>query len=260
MKLIFIGDVMGKPGRKAISSILPTLRARYKPAIVIANAENSAGGSGVTAKIGEQLLALGIDCLTGGNHSFDNREGLAYLEASDRVLRPHNLPPGNVGRGRAVLPLPDGGEMLVINLQGRVFMPAIDCPFRCADALLAEWGGRGPVFVDFHAEASSEKIAIGRYLDGRVTALIGTHTHVQTADEKILPGGTAHLSDGGMTGPHGGVIGVKTELVLHRFLHQTPSRFELSKDEVRLQGAVVDFDASSGKANSIERINLALEE
>jgi metallophosphoesterase (TIGR00282 family) len=260
MKLIFIADIMGKPGRKAVSQLLPVIRGRHDPAVIIANGENSAGGSGVTAKIGEQLFALGIDCLTGGNHSFDNREGIPYLSRNDRVLRPHNLPPGNPGSGRAVLPLPGGSELLVLNLQGRIFMPPIDCPFRCADAALEEWAERGPVFVDMHAEASSEKIALARYLDGRVTAMIGTHTHIQTADDQLLPGGTALLSDAGMTGPHGGIIGIKTELVLHRFLKQTPSRFELSKDDVRLQGAVVEFDAATRRAKAIERFDLALEE
>ncbi len=260
MKLIFIADIMGKPGRKAISALLPGLRESCAPSLIIANAENSAGGSGITSKIGEQLFALGIDCLTGGNHSFDNREGIAYLDRTDRALRPHNFPEGNAGKGKTILPIPGGGELLVLNLQGRVFMTPLECPFRCADAVLDEWGERGPVFVDIHAEASSEKIALARYLDGRVTAVVGTHTHIQTADNRILPGGTALLSDAGMTGPHGGVIGVKTELVLHRFLKQTPSRFEISKLDVRMQGAIIDFEPASRSASSIERFDIALEE
>jgi len=258
MRLLFIADIMGRPGRDALAALLPKLRARLAPDCVIANAENAAAGTGFTPQIARSLLGAGVDCLTGGNHSFDNKEGAAYLAAgAERVLRPHNYPPGNPGSGRAVLPLPAGGELLVLNLVGRVFMPPVDCPFRCADAALAEWGGRGPVFVDMHAEASSEKLALGRYLDGRVSAVVGTHTHVQTADERILPGGTAFLSDAGMTGPHGGIIGMASEAVLHRFLHQSPRRFEVATGELRLQGAWIDLDAE-GRATAIARLDLPL--
>ncbi|MCP4549117.1 MAG: YmdB family metallophosphoesterase [bacterium] len=258
MKLLFIADIMGKPGRQAVQHHLPQLVGEQKLDIVIANCENSAGGTGFTAKIAGQLFNLGIHLLTGGNHSFDNKDGAAYLAATDRVLRPHNFPAGNPGSGRGIIPLPDGGEMLVINLQGRVFMLPIDCPFQTADTLLAEWGDRGPVIVDMHAEASSEKIALARHLDGRVTAIFGTHTHVQTADAQVLPGGTALISDAGMTGPHGGVIGMETEFVVHRFRYQTLRRFQVSKDDIRLQGALLEFDDDTGQALSIEAIDLPL--
>ena len=200
MRLLFIADVMGRPGRKALAALLPGLRRELNPDLIIANGENAAGGAGLTPKIAGELFERGIDLLTGGNHSFDNKEGLDFLRADERVLRPQNYPELNPGRGRAVLPLPDGGELLVLNLQGRVFMPAIDCPFRCADEELAAWSERGPVLVDFHAEATSEKIALARHLEGRVTALIGTHTHVQTADARILPEGTAILTGCGADG------------------------------------------------------------
>jgi metallophosphoesterase (TIGR00282 family) len=259
MRLLFIADIMGRPGRRAVARLLPELRARLAPDLVIANAENAAAGAGFTPKIARELLGAGADLLTGGNHSFDNKEGVAYLAAGgEGVLRPHNYPPGNPGTGRAVLPLPGGGELLVMNLIGRVFMHPVDCPFRCADDLLATWGDRGPVFLDMHAEASSEKIAMARYLDGRVAAIVGTHTHVQTADERVLPGGTAFLSDAGMTGPHGGVIGMDSEAVLHRFLHQNLRRFEVAKDDVRLQGALITLADDGRRATAIERVDVPL--
>lgn len=258
MRLLFIADIMGRPGREALLRLLPGLRARLAPDLVIANAENAAAGAGFTPQIARSLLGAGVDCLTGGNHSFDNKEGVGYFAAGgERALRPHNYPPGNPGSGRAVIPLPGGGELLVVNLIGRVFMQPVDCPFRGADALLAEWGGRGPVFVDFHAEASSEKLALGRHLDGRVSAVIGTHTHVQTADERILPGGTAFLTDAGMTGPHGGIIGMESEGVLHRFLYQSPRRFEVASSDPRLQGVWIDLD-EGGRASAIARLDLPL--
>jgi len=260
MRLIFIADVFGRPGRQAVARLLPLLRERHAPDLVVANAENSAGGAGFTRDTSEELLGAGADLLTGGNHSWDNRDGAAYLATAERALRPDNFPPAASGRGTASLPLPGGRELLVINLQGRVYLPAIDCPFRHADAVLAEWGGRGPVFVDFHAEATSEKIALARHLDGRVTAVIGTHTHVQTADARILPGGTAFMTDAGMTGPHGGVIGITAETALHRFLEGTPRRFEVCRDGIRLQGALLDFDADSGRALALEPIDLPLED
>lgn len=260
MRLLFIGDIMGRPGRRAVQELLPDLRKEIAPDLILANAENSAGGNGFTPKILRNLRDLGVDLVTGGNHSFDNKEGASYLaEGGEGVIRPHNYPPGNPGTGRAELELPDGSTMLVLNLIGRIFLAPVDCPFRAADALLDEWAGRGPVFVDMHAEASSEKIAMARYLDGRVTAVVGTHTHVQTADERILPGGTALLSDAGMTGPHGGIIGMSTEVILQRFLRQTPVRFAVATDDIRLQGVWIDFDSKSGKALAIERVDRSLE-
>jgi 2',3'-cyclic-nucleotide 2'-phosphodiesterase len=260
MRLLFIGDIMGRPGRRAVQELLPDLRKELSPDLIIANGENAAGGNGFTPKILRALREQGIALITGGNHSFDNKEGVAYLaENGEGAIRPHNYPPGNAGRGTAELTLPDGTQLLVINLIGRIFLPPVDCPFRAADAILEEWQGRGPIFVDIHAEASSEKVAMARYLDGRVTAVVGTHTHVQTADERILPGGTALLSDAGMTGPHGGVIGMSTEVILQRFLRQTPVRFVLASEEIRLQGVVIDFDTESGRAIAIERVDRPLE-
>ncbi len=258
MKLLFIADIMGKPGRQAVQEHLPRLREELALDVVVANCENSAGGAGFTPKVAGQLFNLGIDLLTGGNHSFDNREGAAYLNQTDRVLRPHNFPEGNPGSGRGVVQLADDRELLVLNLQGRVFMLPIDCPFRTADAVLEEWGDRGPVIVDIHAEASSEKIALARHLDGRVTAILGTHTHVQTSDARVLPGGTALISDAGMTGPHGGVIGMESEFVVHRFLYQTLKKFQVCKEDVRLQGALLEFDCETRKALDLKAIDLPL--
>jgi metallophosphoesterase (TIGR00282 family) len=257
MRVLFIADIMGRPGRQALTALLPPLRAQLAPTVVIANIENAAAGAGFTPAILRDLRGAGVDLFTGGNHSFDNREGVAYLAGGGQdVLRPHNYPPGNVGTGRAVLPLPGGGELLVLNLIGRVFMQPVDCPFRCADAVLKEWGG-GPVLVDMHAEASSEKAALAHYLDGRVAAVIGTHTHVQTADARILPQGTAFLSDAGMTGPHDGVIGMDSAAVLYRFLHQSLRRFEVAGGDLRLQGALIEI-AANGRATAIRRIDVAL--
>jgi 2',3'-cyclic-nucleotide 2'-phosphodiesterase len=262
MKLLFIADIMGRPGRQAIRELMPPFVDRHGIQTVVANGENAAGGSGFTGKIANELFDLGIDLLTGGNHSFDNRDGVGWLNDTDKssVIRPLNFPPGAPGKGTATVPLEDGGELLVLNLQGRVFMLPIDCPFRAADEVLREWGERGPVLVDIHAEASSEKIALAHHLDGRVTAVIGTHTHVQTADSRLLPGGTATLTDAGMTGSHAGVIGIEKEIVVDRFLHQTMKRFQLSKGAVRLQGAMVEFDPATGRALSIENVDLPLEQ
>jgi 2',3'-cyclic-nucleotide 2'-phosphodiesterase len=256
MRLLFIADIMGRPGRRAVTTLLPGLRAELAPALVVANVENAAAGCGFTPSILRELRQAGVDLFTGGNHSFDNRDGAACLASGGDVLRPHNYPPGNPGTGRAVLPLPGGGELLVLNLIGRVFMQPVDCPFRCADAVLQEWPG-GPVLVDMHAEASSEKAALAHYLDGRVTAVIGTHTHVQTADERILPKGTAFLSDAGMTGPHGGIIGMDSGAVLYRFLHQSLRRFEVASTEPRLQGALIEI-GETDRALAIRRIDVAL--
>lgn len=258
MRLLFVADVMGSPGRLALKTLLPRLRERTGAELLIVNGENAAGGSGITPKIAGEFFDLGVDLITGGNHSWDNRDGVAHLDREPRLLRPHNYPEGNPGSGLGRVPLPGGGELTVLNLQGRIFMAPLPCPFRAADTALD--GVTGPVLVDFHAEVSSEKIALARYLDGRVSAVIGTHTHVQTADARLLPGGTAFLTDAGMTGPHDGVIGMTYESTLPRFLRLTPSRFQVAKGEVRLQGAVLDFDAESGRAAAIETFDLPLEE
>jgi metallophosphoesterase (TIGR00282 family) len=257
-RILFLGDVMGRPGRRALKTHLPEILARYTPDLVIANAENAAGGAGISQRPLEELKALGIGVLTSGNHVWDNREAYPLLETEPFLLRPANYPPGVPGRGTAVWDPADGRARIgVVNLQGRVFMREIDCPFRTADREIETLhdAGVNAVVVDFHAEATSEKEALGRYLDGRVTAVIGTHTHVQTADGRVLPGGTAYLSDAGMCGPTGGVIGVKTESVVGRFLNALPFRAEPAGGPVALRGCVVDFDEKTGRALAIETIS-----
>jgi 2',3'-cyclic-nucleotide 2'-phosphodiesterase len=233
------------------------LREQYRIHACIANGENAAGGFGLTAQTAEDIFASGVDLITGGNHIFDKREFAEYLENSSRVLRPANYPPTVPGRGAATFAA-DGVTVGVLNLMGRTFMPPIDDPFRCADACLKDLHGRTPVvLVDLHAEATSEKIALGRYLDGRVSCVFGTHTHVQTADEQILPGGTAYISDLGMTGPTEGIIGMEAGAVLDRFLTGLSERFSVQKNGPKqFCGAVVAIDPNSGKANEIKRIFL----
>jgi len=257
-RFLFLGDVMGRPGRRALRTHLPEILAEYAPDLIIANVENAAGGAGISRKPLNELKGLGIDVFTSGNHIWDNREAYPLLETEPFLLRPANYPPGVPGRGVAVRVPADGRAGIgVINLQGRVFMREIDCPFRTADREIEALNDSGvnAILVDFHAEATSEKEALGRYLDGRVTAVIGTHTHVQTADGRVLPGGTAYLSDAGMCGPTGGVIGVKTESVMGRFLNALPFRAEPAEGPVALRGCVVDFDEKTGRALAIETVN-----
>lgn len=253
MRLLFIGDLMGRPGRKLVAEGLPALREAFGPFdFVVANGENAAGGFGLTEKIVAQLFDLGVDCLTSGNHIWDKRDYVPHLMEEDRVLRPANYPDGCPGSGVKILEKA-GLSLAVVNLQGRVFMADIDCPFRVADALLAAI--EVPcIFVDFHAEASSEKRALGLYLDGRVSAVVGTHTHIQTADEEILHKGTAYLTDVGMTGGHGGVIGMEAGSVLSRFLTAMPTKFEICERDLRLNGVVVDIDDDRGLALDIRRV------
>ncbi len=258
MKILFIGDIVGSPGRKALSGALPGLTREFGPFdFILANGENAAAGFGLTDRVFLEILDSGVDCLTSGNHVWDKRDFLETLAAEKRILRPANYPPGCPGQGLAILER-SGKKLAVLNLQGRVFMPTIDCPFRVADAILQDRELPACVFVDFHAEATSEKKALGLYLDGRVSALVGTHTHVQTADESILPGGTAYLTDCGMTGGHAGVIGMKKEGVLPRFLTAMPTRFEVCEDELRLNAVIVDIDDETGKAFDISRLDVPL--
>ncbi|MFH1680839.1 MAG: TIGR00282 family metallophosphoesterase [Candidatus Eisenbacteria bacterium] len=255
MRILFVADVFGAAGRRAVAKLLPELRGRLAPDFCVANCENLAAGFGFTQALAEELLGAGIDVLTGGNHSWDRREAVGALAENERILRPENYPPGVPGRGAGVFPARGGGKVAVLNLMGRVFLDALDCPFRAADESIPGLREETPVIlVDMHAEATSEKIAMGRYLDGRVSAVIGTHTHVQTADETVLAGGTAYLTDAGMTGPHDSVIGVKTDLILKRFLLKTPVRFEAAEGDPRLSGALVEVDPASGRALRIERI------
>ncbi len=257
MKILFLGDVFGKPGRQAVVTRVPKLIVREAIDLVVVNGENAAAGAGLTPDLVEELLAAEVDLLTSGNHIWAKREIVPLLERPDaRLLRPANYPPGTPGRGRAVVETPDGRKLGVLNLEGRVFMKNLDDPFRVAEVEVAALRAAGAraILVDVHCEATSEKAALAWFLDGKVSAVIGTHTHVQTADERILPGGTAFLTDAGMCGPHDSVIGMKKELVLDRFLTQRPTGFEPGRRDVWLQGAIVDVDEETGKARSIVRV------
>ncbi len=254
MRFLFVGDVVGRPGRRAVRETLPGLIDQHGIDFTIVNAENAAGGFGLTPETVRELFDLGADVLTGGNHSFDKREGLDVLEDNERVLRPHNYPADNPGAGVTIVPR-DGVRIAVLNLQGRVFMPLTDCPFQTADRLLESLRDEADVVVvDLHAEATSEKMAMAWHLDGRAAALVGTHTHVQTADEQVFPQGLAYISDLGMCGPHRSIIGVKTEQSLSRFLTGRSRRFETARGDVRFHGVLVEIDEESGRATAIERI------
>jgi len=256
VKVLFIGDVTGKPGRRIVADRLPALRRTHGLDVVIANGENSAGGMGLTAGTVAELLASGVDVITNGNHVWHNREAYELLDADPRVLRPANYPPGVPGRGAAVVTTPGGVVIGVLNLQGRVFMQELDDPFRAGREQAAALRAKVPaVIVDFHAEATSEKIAMGWYLDGHVSAVIGTHTHVQTADERILPQGTAFITDVGMTGPRDGIIGMAREAILERFLTQLPVRFEVAPGLVQLNGVIITV-GDDGRAGAIERLQI----
>lgn len=255
MRILFIGDIVGRPGREAIKKLLPDIVKKKKIEFVIANGENAAGGSGVTPEIADELFSYGVDVITSGDHIWKKKEVIDYIQASMNLLRPLNYPKEVPGRGSTVLESKSGIKIAVINLLGRVFMEAVECPFRTSQEEIEKLKNKtNIIIVDIHAEATSEKIALSWYLDGKVSALIGTHTHVQTADERILPNGTAYLTDCGMTGPFDGVIGRKKEQILNRFITQMPTRFEMAEYDVRINGAVVDIDEKTGKANSIERI------
>jgi metallophosphoesterase (TIGR00282 family) len=260
VKLLFIGDVVGKPGRRAVAAFLPDLISEHDVELVVANGENAAGGYGLTGTVIEELTDLGIDCITTGNHLWDRREVMSILEKEQRVLRPANYPPGVPGLGWNIFTGRHGTQVAVLNLMGRVFMKDIDCPFRTADAELERLSSRASVIiVDFHAEATSEKMAMGWYLDGRVSAVVGTHTHIQTSDARILTGGTAYITDVGMTGPFDSVIGMRKELALKRFLTQLPARFDVASSDVRLNGLLLDIAPDTGLAEKVESLDLALE-
>ncbi len=255
MRVLFIGDMVGKPGRAMVAQALPELRRELGPFdFVLANGENAAAGRGLTKKVMDELFRMGIDGLTSGNHIWDKKEFLPVLDEEPFVLRPANYPKGCPGSGSALL-RKKGKTLRVLNLQGRVFMPPLDCPFRKADEMLEE-NETLCVFVDFHAEATSEKRAFFHYLDGRVSCIVGTHTHVQTADEEVLPGGTAVITDAGMTGGHAGVIGMEVEGTLCRFLNGLPSKFEVCQKDIWLKGLLVDLDDETGRALGVERISL----
>ena len=255
-KILVLGDIFGRPGRRLVRELLPTLVSRHGIDLVVANGENAAGGIGITCKAADELFGYGIDVLTSGNHIFKHKEIYGYMETGKNLLRPANYPAAVPGSGSVVVRTGDGTRVGIVNLLGRTFMAPVDCPFRVIDeelAMLAKEGAR-IVVVDIHAEATSEKKALGWHVDGKVGAVLGTHTHVQTADEGILPQGTAYMSDLGMTGPHESVIGMKPEGVMANFITRMPSRFEAAKKGLRLEGVVVEIDPVSGLALKIERI------
>lgn len=256
LKILCIGDIVGGPGRGAVKRLLPALIDELGIEFVIANAENIAGGNGITADTAAELLALPIAVLTGGNHTWRFKEAAALLDRQrDRIIRPYNFPPGTPGAGSAIGTSAAGVEVAVLNLQGRVFMEPVPSPFEAAREAVAALRQRTPIIiVDLHAEATSEKRALGWYLDGQVSAVVGTHTHVQTADEEVLPGGTAYLTDLGMTGPYDSVIGTRKELVIERFLTLRPTRFAVAERDVRLCGALVEVEVATGRARAIERV------
>jgi hypothetical protein len=259
MKILFIGDIVGKPGRRAIRELLPEIIFQYKIDFVIANCENAAAGFGVTRDVVEELYSNHINVLTSGNHIWDKKEISEFVGDYETLLRPANYPAGSPGWGSVIRPDLSGISCGVINLMGRVFMKPIDCPFRAAEREIEKMKKYTRIIiVDMHAEATSEKEAMGWFLDGRVSAVIGTHTHVQTADESILPGGTAYITDVGMTGPFNSIIGIRKDAVMERFLTQIPNKFDVAKDDVRLQGVVVDVDGKSGMATGIERLTVHL--
>ncbi len=255
MNILFIGDIFASPGRGIVAEHLNSLIGEYKIDLAIANAENSAGGFGITPLIAEELLAVGLDVLTGGNHSFDKREIHDYMQRQERLVRPANYPNGLPGKGVYLGTARNGVRYAILNLQGRAHMPNIDCPFRKADELLASIDPEIKIrIVDFHAELTSEKTAMGWYLDGRTTAMAGTHTHIPTADNRVLPGGMAYQTDVGMTGPYDSVIGIEKDTIMRRFLTGLNGRMEAAKHGVELHAIVVRADESSGRATSIERI------
>ena len=257
MKAIILGDVVGRPGRTVLNELLKRLRDEHEAEFVVANVENAAAGAGIIPRVGEEILQAGVDVMTSGNHVFDKKDALEYIEKNLRLLRPANYPPDSPGRGVWLGSTVSGTPVAVINIQGRVFMPPNDCPFRTVDRLVTELRSRATVLiVDHHAEATSEKVAMGRYLDGRVSVVVGTHTHVQTSDAGLLPRGTAFITDAGMTGPHDSVIGVEAELAIRRMRTGLPVRFETARGGVRIEGALIECDAETGKASSIEAVRV----
>jgi len=261
LRILFIADIYGVPGRRATHKLLPSIIEQFNVDFVIANGENIAGGFGITKPLARKLISYGVNIITLGNHFWDREEIHNELDNIEYLLRPANYPETVPGKGYTIIELPEKGIQLgVINLQGRVFMPLIDCPFQKANSILHKIKNKtNVIFVDFHAEATSEKKAMGYFLDGRVSAVVGTHTHIQTADECILPNGTAYITDTGMTGPHNSVIGVKKEAVIEHFLNGVSVRFSTAQAGVRFEGVIVDIDTKSGKGYSIQRISIPVE-
>jgi metallophosphoesterase (TIGR00282 family) len=257
VKILFIGDIVGQPGRRAVKAVVPGLRAKRALDLVIANGENSAGGSGITPRTAEEIFSAGVDIITSGDHLWDQKEVDELLRKEPRFVRPLNYPAGTPGQGSCIFRKDETSAVGIINLQGRTFMPALENPFHSVQEEVERLRQHVKIiFVDFHAEATSEKIALGRFLDGRVSAVVGTHTHVQTADEQIFPGGTAFLCDAGFTGPHESVIGREFEPIIKRFLTNMPQKFDVAKGRVLLQGAIIEIDDQSGRATKIERVSV----
>ncbi|NGZ95518.1 MAG: TIGR00282 family metallophosphoesterase [Nitrospira sp. WS110] len=257
MKVLCIGDIMGEPGRRAAARVVPRLIAQHQIDAVIANGENVAGGFGITPELAEELFETGISVITTGNHAWDKKEAVGYFSREPRLLRPANYPPGVPGNGSAVIETAGGERLAVLQLMGRVYMPTIDCPFQTAKRVLSRLKQEtSAIIVDMHGEATSEKMAMGHFLDGEVVAVVGTHTHVQTADEQILPKGTAYITDIGMTGPLHSVIGVKKELAIEKFLTGMPRRFEVASGPSVFCAVLLELDPRLGKAITFERIRL----
>lgn len=261
VKIAFVGDIVGEPGRRAVQRLLPRLRQAHGIVCVVANGENAAGGSGITQETAAEIFSGGVDVITTGDHVWDQKETAHFIQQESRLLRPCNYPAGTPGNGSFIHRMEDGSAIGVVNVQGLTFMPDLRDPF---EAVEEEWrrlrADTRVVIVDFHAEATSEKVALGRFMDGKVSAVLGTHTHVQTADERVFPGGTAFLCDAGFTGPHESVIGREIEPVIRRFRTRMPQRFGVARGDVRMQGVILEVDPESGRSRSIERFSIPLEE
>lgn len=255
MKVLFIGDIVGNSGRKAIKELIPSIKKKHVIDFTIANGENSAGGSGITYVTAQDLYKSGIDALTLGNHTWSKREVLNFIDSDSNIVRPANYPEGNPGNGSAII-ASHGKKIGILNLMGRVYMEDVDCPFKAAERELEQLKSKVKVvLVDMHAEATSEKCALAWYLDGRVSCVLGTHTHVQTADERILPFGTAFITDVGMTGPYEGIIGMEREIIINKFLTKMPNKFEVARGPAQFNAVILEIDETTGKTKSIERIN-----
>jgi len=259
MRILFIGDIVGKAGRQAVEGLLERCVADHQIDFTVANGENAAGGMGITPVIASEFLDLGIDVLTSGNHIWAKKEIIPFLDEEERLLRPANYPDRVPGRGAGIFRLGNGKKIGVLNIEGRVFMRNLECPFRVSEKEVEKLKEQTPIIlVDFHAEATSEKVALAWFLNGKVSAVVGTHTHVQTADERILSGGTAYITDVGMTGPLASVIGIRRQIALERFLTQVPLKFDVATEEIELQGVILEVDEQTGKSRSIERVRIPL--
>jgi len=257
LNILFIGDIVGELGREMLRQYIPLLKSKYQPDIIIANGENSAGGKGITLKIYHELISYGIDLITMGNHTWDNKEIFNFIDTQDKIIRPANYPNGTPGKGYSLIKKNGLPIFAVINLQGRTYLPSIDCPFQVVNKIIDEIRKvTNLILIDFHAEASSEKQALAWYLNGKISAIIGTHTHVQTADERILPLGTGYITDVGMTGPYDGIIGMEKETVIRKFITQLPIRFEVAKGRGQLNAVILNIDNNTGMVKKIERIRI----